>query len=703
MGSIFRIAKAELIKIFKRPTVYIMAFLLAGIIGASLLLFEPTKKENTTVDMGTITTSTAVSTYFDKFDTDPAYKAAFDKNTSIAKAEIVFYQNINTHQKEINEAYTKFIKSIKELRDTASDKATDTQKNTLLTNYSAFVTAFENADKVSNEDPQPTFVDDYLSSTLYSDLHTSLTNIRSSLESFKAQNLVTYLKNDSNYNNIVNTVDTALSTALDPVTAYLDSCIENINSILKDFFTKVGLGPGGTVEANACRRSLTDAISKYENAVKHIIEYDQHTFAVIEKDNYDSFKNNISTFSNIVAIKDNTNEPKLLDNRALKVKIEGGNYVNNISAIIDQIILLNCDDELLTDLSKTVTTIEERIAKKYTEIDTYASKNASSKDLNVLENLNNQISRYKAMQVSLKDYVYYSIQNETLKDFSNSTIQDFYGDEYYDVFNEYQNSEKVIQSKYYLDNDIYSFELGNVFAFGVNYTEETTAFDFMYYATEISTMVIIIFSIFMAASVFAAEHDSGTIKLLLIRPFKRHKIVSGKLLATLFFSTMFLLFSTVVSTIIGFTVFPVSEFTPILAIFNGTTAFKFNPILLYVIYFFFTLIEIIFYVILSSTLCTLFKSYAGAVTGSFVAYFATIAMNMGLGSKLWYSYSPFVNLNLFKYFGNGFISNPNSTFASLFSTPMLGNMDYFMSLGISAGLMAILLAITYVVFKRRDY
>ena len=166
---------------------------------------------------------------------------------------------------------------------------------------------------------------------------------------------------------------------------------------------------------------------------------------------------------------------------------------------------------------------------------------------------------------------------------------------------------------------------------------------------------------------------------------------------------MFLVFSTVVSTIIGFTTFRTDATTPILAVFNGSVAFKFNPMILFAIYLFFSLIEIIFYVILSSTLCTLFKSYAGAVTGSFVAYFATIAMNMGLGSKLWYSYSPFVNLNLFKYFGNGFISNPNSTFAGLFSTPMLGNMNYFLSLGLSAGLMALLLAITYVVFKRRDY
>lgn len=701
MGSIFRIARAELIKIFKRPTVYIMAFLLAAVIGGSLFLFEPVKREKTTVDMGTITTSTTAKSYFDKFDKDVTFKTEFDKNTTSAKAEISFYKNINLHQKNLRESYAKLVELLQELKGLDNTKITATHKTELITAFTTYITDFENADKVSDGE-QPIFVQTYLESPLYDTIHTSLTDNKNSLDAFEPQNIGIYLKNDSNYSKILTNVEDSFTTALDPVSAYLKSSISTMENILKEFYTDVGLGAGGTTQANAQRRLLAKEIERYEAAVKNILEYDQHTFAVIVKDDYDSFKNNISIFFNAVNIKD-TSEPNLKDNRDLKLKIENENFVNKISTVIGQIILLNCDEELLDELNKTTEVIDKRVSDKYKEINSFASKNASSKDVNVLGNLNNMISEYKAMQVSLKNFVYYSIQNETLKDYSNSDIQEFFGDEFYDVYNKYQNSEKIIQNKYYIDNDIYSFELGNVFAFGVNSADETTPYDFMYYATEISTMVIIIFSIFMAASIFAAEHDSGTIKLLLIRPFKRHKIVTGKLLATLFFSTMFLVFSTVVSTIIGFTTFSTDATTPILAVFNGSVAFKFNPMILFAIYLFFSLIEIIFYVILSSTLCTLFKSYAGAVTGSFVAYFATIAMNMGLGSKLWYSYSPFVNLNLFKYFGNGFISNPNSTFAGLFSTPMLGNMNYFLSLGLSAGLMALLLAITYVVFKRRDY
>ena len=701
MGSIFRIARAELIKIFKRPTVYIMAFLLALIIGGSLFVFTPTKREDTTVDFGSVTESTTVKTYFDKFETDPTYKAVFDKNLVDAKAEISFFKNINDNITELKESYAELMTSIDKL---TSDKATEEDKTKLFANFTKYNNSFAKANMVygTNLDEEPDFVKDYYNSTIYSQINSELTTNNANLSTLSLPILKNYLKNESNLNTLKTTIDTSYAMACNPTKAYLNSCIEIINSSLKNFSAAVGLGSGGTTSANNYRRTLISNVGKFKTSVINIVDFSSHTFAVIKDADYKSFLDNIDTFINTITIKEGS-EPRLLDNQNTLNKINTNKYVDSISKVISQITLLDCDSELLTELSKTVTVVEERVAKKHEEMTKFATTNIASKDLNKLNDFNLLASQYKEMQVSLKNYVYYSILTNTVKDFTNSQIQAFFGEEFLGVYNNYQNNEKIITNKYYIDNDIYSFQLGNVFAFNMNSQSETTAFDFMYFAIEISSMIIVIFSIFMAASIFAAEHDSGTIKLLLIRPFKRHKIVSGKLLATLFFSTMFLIFSTIVSTIIGFTVYPTSTIQPILAIFNGVTPFKFNPIALFSIYLFFTLFEIIFYVILSSTLCTLFKSYAGAVTGSFVAYFATIAMNIGFGKHLWYSYSPVVNLNLFKYFGNGFLSNPNSSLSILFNTPMLGNMNYFISLILSAGTMAILLAITYTVFRRRDY
>lgn len=703
MGSIFRIAKAELIKMFKRPTVYIMAFILAGAICGSLFLFSPSKKEDTSVNMGVVTASTTINTYSEKFKNDPTYKSKFDESTTLAEAEILFFQKINEHLLTLDTNYKNLIESINPISSTAETSVADTQCTTLCSNFSNYIDAFKKANLVSNNslENQPDFVQDYYNSTLHTNTVNELEKLNTNISALNTTTVVTYLKNVGNYNNLLSIIDTSYETARNPTTAFLKYNIKNIEDILTGFYEAVGLGANGTTTANSKRRTLVDNVQKYKIYVSNIIEYNNHTFAVIKDSDYKVFKNNIDTFINAIEIKDG--DPNLSQNQIVMTKIKNANYVKTISEVIDQISMLDCDNELLSDLSSTIEEIKKRTEKKYNEITSFASTNGSSKDLNKLSEFNDLISEYKAMQVSLKNYVYYSVQNDTLKSFSNAEVQKFYGDEYLNVYNSYQIKEQITQYKYYIDNDIYSFELGNVFAFNMNSTNETTGFDFMYFALEIATVIIIVFSIFTAASVFAAEHDSGTIKLLLIRPFKRHKIVTGKLLATLFFSTIFLIFSTIVSAIIGFTVYPVEQLTPILAVFNATTAFKFNPIVLISIYIVFTLLEIIFYVILSSALCTLFKSYAGAVTGSFVAYFVTIAMNIGFGKQLWYSYSPFVNVNLFKYFGNGFLSNPNSSLSSFFNTPMLGNMNYFVSLGISTGLVAILLAITYIVFKRRDY
>lgn len=703
MGSIFRIAKAELIKMFKRPTVYIMAFILAGAICGSLFLFSPSKKEDTSVNMGVVTASTTINTYLEKFNNDPTYKSKFDESTDLAKSEILFFQKINEHLLTLDTNYKNLIESINTIASTAETSVNATQCDTLRSNFSNYIEAFRNANLVSDNslEDQPNFVQDYYNSTLYANTVNELEKLKTNISVLNGTTIVTYLKNVGNYNSLLSIIDTSYETAKNPTTAFLKYNIKNIEDILTGFYEAVGLGANGTTTANSKRRTLVDNVQKYKIYVSNIIEYNNHTFAVIKDSDYKVFKNNIDTFINAIEIKDG--DPNLSQNQIVMTKIKNANYVKTISEVIDQISMLDCDNELLSTLSSTIEEIKERTEKKYNEITSFASTNGSSKDLNKLSEFNDLISEYKAMQVSLKNYVYYSVQNDTLKSFSNAEVQKFYGDEYLNVYNSYQIKEQITQYKYYIDNDIYSFELGNVFAFNMNSTNETTGFDFMYFALEIATVIIIVFSIFTAASVFAAEHDSGTIKLLLIRPFKRHKIVTGKLLATLFFSTIFLIFSTIVSAIIGFTVYPVEQLTPILAVFNATTAFKFNPIVLISIYIVFTLLEIIFYVILSSALCTLFKSYAGAVTGSFVAYFVTIAMNIGFGKQLWYSYSPFVNVNLFKYFGNGFLSNPNSSLSTFFNTPMLGNMNYFVSLGISTGLVAILLAITYIVFKRRDY
>ena len=704
MGSIFRIARAEFIKIFKRPTVYIMAFVLAGIIGGSLFLFNPIKKENTFVDMvGTSTTAT-ISVLNDKFLNDVSYKSTYDSYSSDANNEISFFKNITQRKLDLTEAYNNLNTSLNKFMNDISENEVDE----FFTNFQKFNSTFKNDDVVTDisTSDQPQFVKDYYTSEIYTSIRNDLDTLKASLENLNAQGtekLIAYFKSteSNNFSNASNLILRAYNTGYNPSVSFLESYITKITNTQSNYIALVGAGSVSTGSANTARLQLKREVESFKNYVENIVEYDKHTFAVIDNTNYTTFKNNIDSFINALNIKEGS-ETNLATHQTIINKLQSNNYVTSISQVIKDIMLLSSDMELLDSLTKTYDEMQTRITAQLEVINEYATSKSTSKDINVLNTYNTYVTRYKEMNVSLKNYVYYSILNDLVKDFSNSEVQNFYGKEFNGVYNEYEINEKIVKNNYYIKNDIYSYELDNVFSFNTNSGSETSAYDFMYFALKISTLVIIVFSIFMAANIFASEHDSGTIKLLLMRPFKRHKIVSGKLLATLFFSTIFLLFSTLISFIIGACVYTLPS-TPILVVFNASNAFKIHPALLMIIYVFFTLLEIIFYCILSSALCTLFKSYAGAITISFVTYFITIAMNIGFGNSLWYSYSPFVNINLFKFFGNGFITNQNSVLSSFFSTPMLGNMDYFVSLGITAGLMAFLLAITYVIFKRRDY
>ncbi len=708
MGSIFRIARAELIKIFKRPTVYIMAFVLAAIIGGSLFLFNPAKKEDTSVNLAGNTTNVAVSTLNTKFNDDASYKTKYDSYFLDAINEINFYDYLTTYKTNIEtsfeDTYEYLIKFENEI---TTEEITE-----FFNNFGKFITAYKNADVATNieSSDNPQFLKDFYMSdeykTILNDLQTTYSTWQS-LNSQESTKLTSYLKTEegltNNYKTAKKLIEKAYSTGHTPSIAYLDFSIENIKSLTKTYYLEIGNGSDRASRGytETARKAVENSIKDYKTALKNIVEFEPYTFAIVENKTYMEFNTNIDAYIKVVSIKEGS-ETSLAAHQAIKNKLDANNYTSRIAEISNEIIFLHCDTDILKNLIKTGDNVTTKVEKCYDDITKYVSKNATSKEQSRINTFNSYVSTYKEINLSYKNYVHYSILNNILDEFNNSKVQNFYGKQFYDTYNEYETKEQITKNKYYLTNDVYSFELNNVFAFNTNSGVETSVYDFMYFAIKISTMIIIVFSIFMAANIFASEHDSGTIKLLLIRPFKRHKIVSGKLLATLFFSTIFLLFSTLISSIIGVCVFGINT-TPILTVFNATYAFKFNPILLMMLFILFTLLEIIFYVILSSAVCTLFKSYAGAITVSFVAYFITLAMNIGFGKMLWYSYSPFVNLNLFKFFGNGFIQNSNSVLSMFFNTPMLGNMNYFVSLGISSGIVAVLLAVTYIIFKRRDY
>lgn len=704
MGSIFRIARAEFIKIFKRPTVYIMAFILAGIIAGSLFIFNPTPKENTFVNLEGVSTNVSVATLHSKFIDEETYKSEYDEYSSQALGQINFYTDYNKYVSDVEINYNNVTASISKLLE---DSVSTNDINNFFTNLDLFITTIENQTFIDSfNSSTPNFMQDYYNSTLYSGTIENIETLRNSLLTLRnsnVDNFIAYFKlnNNQNYNDTLSSIKEAYQVNINYTTSLLEYVVENIKSLINDFNILVSAGSTRTEEANQKRLLLIEEVELYRNYILNIIEKNSYNTAVVLNKDYQYFKTNIDTFKNALIIREGS-ETNLSSQQTIKNKLSNNTYVENVSEIIDKINYLFCDSELLVSLNNTYLEVQTESARLLADINSFYLLKSSSKDLGDINSYNTLVSKYKAIQFSLKNYVYYSILNDTLNEYSNTYIQKFYGEQFFEKYNIYKVNEDIVKYDYYITNKIYSFELDDVFAFDKSSGSETSVYDFMYFSLKLATVAIIIFSIFMSANIFSAEHDSGTIKLLLIRPFKRHKIISGKLLSTLFFSFAFLLFSIILSFIIGIASFSIPA-ANVLVIFNASTAFALHPLLLMLLFILMTLLEIVFYLILSSTLCTILKSFAGAISVTTILYIITMAANIGLGNKLWYSYSPFVNVNLFKFFGNGFLINQNSSLSLFFSTPLLGNMNYFISLVITSILSLILITTTYTVFSRRDY
>ena len=224
----------------------------------------------------------------------------------------------------------------------------------------------------------------------------------------------------------------------------------------------------------------------------------------------------------------------------------------------------------------------------------------------------------------------------------------------------------------------------------------------MFYAMKIATVLISAFAILMAASLIASEYDSGTIKLLAMRPFRRWKIITGKLFATMFFVIVFVLFSAIISLVAGICLYPLSS-APVLAVLNGQVAFAINPALLMAIYICSTILEIFFYAVLALSISTIFRSYTAAISISFITFILAYSLNILFGGAFWYSFIPFINTDFFKYFGGSFLSTQTGLFNSLFAPTLLSNASIFITLGIYLGTISLLIILTHIIFKARDF
>ena len=451
-------------------------------------------------------------------------------------------------------------------------------------------------------------------------------------------------------------------------------------------------------------RVLINKLTDLKTKLKEFIEDVSIPAILISQDNYDNLISNIDDFVKTLEKTDN----KSIDSHENAIA-----YINNKEFLTE--IKNSIANIKLSSYSKT--NLENLIANYYESATNSTDGILMQIENDLLQYVNsipvdeyNLSKRIKDIEDYAKKYYYKSINISSLlkegllldvtKNYSDSEISQYIG---FENFIRYEHQENYAKNQLMFEKNTTIDMYATPFAFNTESTTETNYYDYMYFVLELFSIVLIVYGVVLAAGMIASEQTNGTLKMLAIRPYSRNKIALGKLFTTMLFVTIFILLSALISMIIGIIMFS-GEVLPVLAVFNGTSAFVVSPALLFVIYLICLWLKVLLFVLIAFAISTLFRSHAGAVIISVLIYIMTMLATFLAGGQNWLKYIPFVNFDLYKYFGGSYILQHNSSdiLNNLFVSPVFSDTSILYSSIIMAGFIIIMNLIIYGVFKNRD-
>lgn len=695
----FRITFAEFIKVLKKPSIYIMGVVLAIAIIISAFIFKPTNVKSYDLNLNT---NSAVESYNSFMSSSGSEnKQNYDLNFTKSKNIVEYFTGFNTYKSILKQKYDDILIEFENLK-----KANTTGEITKINlAYSKFKTAIENFKKHYFD--FESFPDDnefinYLSTsnTFLNCLENNgITKLIKSCDDDPTDNkdshqIVEFIIT----NNILQDIEVALNNGL----TFTKNAFINLNNILinnyetyKSKINNLGQGFNSDVLIQS-KNEMSKLLKEYQTLINLAFEND---YPIIYANKNDKLY--ITEFIEIIL----EEEKAIFSSSSLKTieklsvysqRLEELKFVSELNKFVKGIKEVSISSTIVTKLNSTIETIKSNQNLLVNEMSTNKSSISNAEMLDL-------ILSYKLLTNISYNYVIDTIILNSTSNLSTTEIKKLYGYEF-SSFNEYKLKENIARNGYYINNNTYEDNFLTPFGFNENSGTETNAYDFMYFSLRISVILITIFAIMMISSNITQEQDNGTIKLLLIRPFSRSKILSAKLLSTLFFVVLFIIFASIISFISGLAMFGGTAMN-VLCIFNASTVIQMSASSLMFINVLCLIVEVLFFTIVSFALATLFKSYAGSLSTSIIIFILALALNILLGNSIVYTFIPFANIDFFKYFGNSFVysTSADNIFKSLLCTPIISNMTFWSSFAIYLIITLILIAVSHYVFRRRDF
>ncbi|EGA91432.1 hypothetical protein GPDM_01165 [Planococcus donghaensis MPA1U2] len=215
-----------------------------------------------------------------------------------------------------------------------------------------------------------------------------------------------------------------------------------------------------------------------------------------------------------------------------------------------------------------------------------------------------------------------------------------------DEFKEFTNPPIIAENNYHLENNI-----------------KPKPYDGWEYVLENSFLssLISLFTIVVAAGIISNEFKWGTIKLLLIRPISRTKILFSKYASVLIFALTLLIFLLVTSWIVGAILFGLNGLNPSI-IQHQSEDFVQNGVFGEIVEAYgLSLVTLVMMATFAFMISAIFRSSGMAIGLAIFLMMAGNAIVAFLAQYEWSKYILFANTNLKQYMDGGVLMNESMT------------------------------------------
>ena len=384
-------------------------------------------------------------------------------------------------------------------------------------------------------------------------------------------------------------------------------------------------------------------------------------------------------------------------------------YINNYKSFIDEALGFTITEDIYNYLNNFIIDQSKSV---FNRLYGYIEELEEFQNIESLTSLNSYnieiiMQRTNYMENSINNYMNYYVIYNNFENLSDSVLKNYDSDY---MKTKYNMKKYITTTEYIINNDLHfkdigysysndltpdnyltagsSLSLGSLFTGMLMNYGNINMYSYISFVFNFLSLVIITICIVLGGGAIAGEQSKGTIKMLMIRPYKRWKILTAKILSTLIVSLVLITISYLILMLLGAVLFGFNlKAYPVFCVFNASKVVilnQFTEILLKLLMMF---ISLIIYTIIATLFSAVLKSKTAAVCVALLLNIIGTIFGIALGNLQVFKYFIFSNSDLFMYYSSG---------------PLYNDMTFLFSFIVCFVYVSIIGGITYWLFCKKD-